>query len=472
MANPFMTDEELWRLSHGYNSSPAPQSNTNPFLTEQQRWAQAMGRTASPGMVSQSTMDPETWARANRSFDADQQRLSQQQAMAQRILSDNRAPQGIRAGNMYVAGASPLSALAQGVRGYAGGRLAGEAQAGLRELQERRDESAAAQADIERQQYADQLRRQEAQDALAGRRVAVSERGNQLREQQLQQTLDYQNRQLGIQEQAQALRREEHEAKQRRLDKVGAVDDVDNVKYYVDAEGAGSRIGLADGKPYDIDNRRFLEPGEMEQRGLTQEDELTGNQVNNAIVRYQKSRKDIRTLQRDIKTAFRLLREAGWEEGQSSPFNLITKQEGMVGDAARAIADSGEGSNPLQNAYAATRTVQSTIARIQAGLSQTGIELKNITASTGRDPLTDPDVMIDVLGRLESAVDEDLTTLDDQLAPQVRESLKRRKAAGEAERGEAEDPSVREQFAADKEAAKAAGATMIWNPYTKKMEPI
>ena len=136
-----------------------------------------------PGMVNQSAQDMET---AARDLSAQNRRLAQQQARARQLMdSSTQSPGLIRAGNMVVAGANPLSAMAQAIRGGAGAYLSaktGKAQAGLDQEQALIDAAAgrvaADERDYARGQNDIRNRMQQERIDMEGRRLedAAAER--------------------------------------------------------------------------------------------------------------------------------------------------------------------------------------------------------------------------------------------------------------------------------------------------------
>jgi len=115
-----------------------------PYTEEQKRMmAQSM-----PGFVSQSI--PGDRQQANRDFTAQEARIAQQQAMAKQMMEQaGQAPEMIRAGNVSVAGANPLTALASAIRGGTGAYLQKEANQGLNDLQRGYGERSAAASRVE-----------------------------------------------------------------------------------------------------------------------------------------------------------------------------------------------------------------------------------------------------------------------------------------------------------------------------------
>jgi hypothetical protein len=108
-----------------------------------------MGGGMSPAMSSPD------YATANQTFNTENNGIRQQRALAAQMM--NQASEGpgiVRAGNVSAPGANIFSGLAQGLRGYMGGRGIAEAreqEAGVLEQQGRRDEAAAGVASYEAQ---------------------------------------------------------------------------------------------------------------------------------------------------------------------------------------------------------------------------------------------------------------------------------------------------------------------------------
>jgi hypothetical protein len=116
------------------------------FIRAQQMQGQPMDMLSAPvpeGMMTQSA--PDNFGAAAQNFDAQRDQIQSQRDMAQQMaLQAGKSPGLITAGNVSAAGASPMSALAQGLRGYQSGRQSRMADEGTAEV--RAGEAAAAQA--------------------------------------------------------------------------------------------------------------------------------------------------------------------------------------------------------------------------------------------------------------------------------------------------------------------------------------
>lgn len=107
------------------------------------------GEQPPPGMISQSAVTPEMAAMAQQDFSAAQSRLAQQQRMAEMLMGRSQdVPQGVQAGNVYVAGANPMTALAQALSGYQAGRTLKQVNEGYDDLEGRMGEAAAAKGRV------------------------------------------------------------------------------------------------------------------------------------------------------------------------------------------------------------------------------------------------------------------------------------------------------------------------------------
>lgn len=150
----------------------------NPFQQEDP-WAKAIRERRASGMIDQTAQDYATQAR---DFEAQQGRLSAQQAYARQLMDQaGQSPDLIRAGNVSVAGANPLSAMAQAIRGGTGAYLSmktGEQQQAL-DAQEAAAQEAAGRAAWEQQQYERGI---DQRDFGAGREDAANARADKLRE--------------------------------------------------------------------------------------------------------------------------------------------------------------------------------------------------------------------------------------------------------------------------------------------------
>lgn len=124
----------------------------SPFMTEEERWRAAYGNTASP-MMNQTAQD---WEAQARNLESQQARLLRQQAAAQKMMDSSMgSPELIRAGNVSAAGANPLSAMAQAIRGGTGAYLnikTAEQQKDV-DAQQAEADAAAGRAAFEKEMY-------------------------------------------------------------------------------------------------------------------------------------------------------------------------------------------------------------------------------------------------------------------------------------------------------------------------------
>jgi hypothetical protein len=160
--------------------------------------AERQGRTpqqSGMGGGMSAAMGSPNYATANRTFDTENESIRQQRLLAMQMLKQSAdSPGMIQAGDVAVAGASPLSALAQGIRGYAGGKGiadAREQEAGILEQQAETnaeqgrvlEEEARLVAEEERVRVAENLAKEGTRVAenLAKEDTRVTERGEDRR---------------------------------------------------------------------------------------------------------------------------------------------------------------------------------------------------------------------------------------------------------------------------------------------------
>jgi hypothetical protein len=111
------------------------------------------------GMITQSA--PDNQAIANQQFGAQNSQIERQRDMAEQMaLMAGKSPGLITAGNVSAAGASPMSALAQGLRGYQSGRQSRLADEGTARVREGEAAAAQAQGALDRQAAADEAAQQ------------------------------------------------------------------------------------------------------------------------------------------------------------------------------------------------------------------------------------------------------------------------------------------------------------------------
>lgn len=263
---------------------------------------------------------------------------------------------------------------------------------------------------------------------------------NRLNQRELESRRNQQDRRLKMalekkkaQEVARANRAEEKQAAEDAERDANDVGRIYSTKRFVDSEGNEFRVGQAeDGRPYDVDNRRFLDPGEMSGKGMREEAPMSETKLNNIINSYVKEDKDFRQLEQDVLSAEKQWKKTGWD-GEEPIFNWATKQNGFFGDALRLIADTGEEGAPSASNYAAAEKVMNTIARQGAGLSQTVSEIERIKNATGKNPLVDPEVFMSHWEALKESLEKDRYALESSMSPTAKKELKRRRKSGEPE---------------------------------------
>jgi hypothetical protein len=166
-----MTPEQVQLLNAGVLRGIAP---GNPY------GAGAAGNPFTPS-APVPAVDPR-FARANRDTSGQEGDIAMQQRRAQALLAQSQQSPGlIQAGRVSHAGASPMSALAQGIQGWSSGKASAGAREGASALAKTQADRAAAlgslaaeQADIDAAALARETAREDADDEAAVTALALT----------------------------------------------------------------------------------------------------------------------------------------------------------------------------------------------------------------------------------------------------------------------------------------------------------
>jgi hypothetical protein len=166
---------------------PSPEALAFLLREEEKRQGrepQQSGMGGGMGGGMSSSMASPDYATANQTFDTENASIRQQRALAMQMMRQaGDSPGIVTAGRMSAPGANVFSGLAQGLRGYMGGKGiadAREQEAGVLEQQAGRDEALAGLEQYKAQQAveAEEVR---VAEALAEEAVRVDERGEDRR---------------------------------------------------------------------------------------------------------------------------------------------------------------------------------------------------------------------------------------------------------------------------------------------------
>lgn len=203
-----------------------------------------------------------------------------------------------------------------------------------------------------------------------------------------------------------------------------------NIGRFVDTEGNERIIGFREGVPVDLSTQQPITAEEMQV--LRPQTPLSEAAEVQAFEDLGKRTKDINTLVSQIEaldTRLEPYAEAGTPISKVPGFGFFEKMP-VVGGPARAFQDliSSEGAQGKN--FAAMKSVMNTIARLRAGLAQTGIELENIRAESGMDALSDPRVFASYYDRLKDSLEADLADIEATTSPRLLKEYGKRTGGG------------------------------------------
>ena len=356
-------------------------------------------------------------AAAGQDFSGRDAQLNSQRAAAQRMLeSAGESPGLIQAGNISVAGANPLTALAAGIRGYTGAKALRDANAAQTDLEGERGVAAEAAAVLAQQEKAQE---QANKDRSFGHQSAT-----------LQNTI---RQQKAAADTSKAAR-----------DTLTLVDptDPDSAPRAARVDAEGNRTwedGTAvpdnnvDWNTF-IDNKRQ----ELSAIGVDTEKGLT-RKVEKADMHLQRYGKDLDKsllprVQKDIAYVDELLGKLEDAEGNISNIpgtGGAMNLPGALGGAAAAAADFFTGDDaPVSNVdFRTARTrLANTEIRTQSGAAVTLPEMMRNATGLGLEIWSDDKAFMKVWPQIKDVIAEERGNFDNAYGPEVTEIYNRREA--------------------------------------------
>jgi hypothetical protein len=333
-------------------------------------------------------------ASAARDFSPQEDQLKAQQMMAMQLMQDAQSAPGIiKAGNVSAPGANPLTALAQGLRGYAGARGMIDARRGRQDLQGQKDvsaESAGVLDAVRRKEDVDlkqrgldaTLARNEAQAKASAARQAELERNNK--------------------ERADVARlRAENEAKGGR----GATPKSPKTYFHRDPNmPAIDTISVGT----DLIDRATQEPvNDLREKGYVPA--LSADKLASSMEKFHTKTEKTAQLANKFNAANEVLEKHDIDIfGGEAPLGVFQNVPGLMGGAFRTGADLMSADPKAGELYSAMRDTVNQIVRTEAGLSQTKTEIQNIADVYGLNWYDRPDVLVKAWPRLQHIIAADI----------------------------------------------------------------